>query len=202
MLIDAKWDENAKRRVIVDAKRYKKKIDIKDIETFEGMMKDCRSEYGVIVCPNGYTPAAKRRAQDAITIRLIPLAELENFTLDTWEYCLGKCTESKRKKLQHGLVLYDSPYGLAVNDSPLSVMAVGKCDVCNEFHIWCWDCGQKFALKDEDEFKCSCNDRFWLTAIEEEIENDNQKVKSIHLLLILIFGVSGVPITVDRRKLQ
>jgi len=199
VLVDAKWDENTKRRVIVDAKRYKKKIDIKDIETFEGMMKDCRSEYGVIVCPNGYTPAAKRRAQDAITIRLIPLSELDDFSLDTWEFCIGKCTESKRKNFQHGLVLYDSAYGLAGGDLPLSVMAVGKCDVCNEFHIWCWVCGQKFALKNEDDFKCNCDDRFWLTAIEEEVENLNEEVKSVYLMVILS---SGIVIHVDRRKLQ
>jgi hypothetical protein len=199
VLIDAKWDPNTSRRVIVDAKRYKNKIDVKDVETFEGMMKDCRAQYGIIVCPEGYTEAAKRRAQDAITIKLVPLSELDEFTLANWEPCLGKCSESRRKQFQHGLVLYDSPYGLAVSESPLSIITVGKCDVCNEFHVWCWECGQKSALKDEDEYKCACEGRFWLTAIEDEEEDSGQSVKSILLLMVLD---PGVVVPVDRRRLQ
>ena len=199
VLIDAKWDEDTNRRVIVDAKRYKNKIDVKDVETFEGMMTDCRSQYGVIVCPNGYSEAAQRRAQDAITIKLVPLSELDDFTLSTWEPCIGKCTESTRKNSPRGLVLYDSPYGLTLGESPLSIMAVGKCDSCNEFHVWCWDCGQKSALRDEDEFKCSCDDRFWVTAIEEEAEDVNGTLKSVNLFLVLF---SGAVIPVDRRNLR
>jgi hypothetical protein len=199
VLIDAKWDDDTHRRVIVDAKRYKNKIDVKDIETFEGMMKDCSSQYGVIVCPQGYTEAAKRRAQDAITIKLVPLSELENFNLDSWEPCLGKCARPKRRKSEHGLVLYDSPYGLTVGESPLSIMAVGKCDFCNEFHVWCWDCGQKFALTNEDEFHCHCSDRFWLTAIEDEGQQADETLTAIHLFLVL---TAGAVIPVDRRRLQ
>ncbi len=78
-------------------------------------------------------------------------------------------------------------------------MAVGKCDVCNEFHVWCWDCGQKFTLKDEDEHACVCDGRFWLTAVEDEEEDAGRFVKSIFLLLIL---APGIMIPVDRRKLQ
>jgi len=199
VLIDAKWDDDICRRIIVDAKRYKKKIDVKDVEMFEGMMSDCRAQCGIIVCPNGFTPAAKKRAQDAITIRLLPLEEVENFSLYSWYPCVGNCT-NKKEDGKHGLVLYGSPYGLATGNSPLSIVAVGKCDVCHDFHIWCWDCGKKFALKDEDEYKCNCDGRFWLTAIEEDGTNtDGTLQKSVQLLLILSFGPTVIH--VDRRKL-
>ena len=199
VLIDAKWEEDISRRIIVDAKRYKRKVDVKDVETFEGMMRDCQAQHGVLVCPNGFTKAAKKRAQDAITIKLLPLEEAEAFDLRSWDPCVGSCLyEANHDK--HGLVLYDSPYGLAIGNSPLSIMAVGKCDRCHEFHIWCWDCGEKFALKDEDEHKCSCDGRFWLTAIEEDGKNPEGIVqKSVLLLLILRIGPTVIP--VDRRRL-
>jgi hypothetical protein len=197
VLIDAKWDNNTCRRIIVDAKRYKNKIDVKDVEMFEGMMKDCRAQHGILVCPNGYTPAAKKRAQEAITIKLIPLDELGNLDLKLWDQCLGRCSSGKTS--QHGLVLYDSPYGWALFDSPLSISAVGKCDVCNQFHVWCWECGQKFALQNEDDHQCDCADRFWLTSIESDIDEEyNSEVHSVYLFLIF---TSGRVIPVDRIKL-
>lgn len=199
VLIDAKWDEDTSRRIIVDAKRYKGKIDVKDVEMFEGMMRDCRAQYGIIVCTNGYSEAALRRAKDAITIKLVPLSDLDDFSLSTWEPCLGKCS-SVPNSSNKGLVLYDSPYGLSMEESPLSIVAVGKCDVCTEFHIWCWECGQKFALGNEDEHRCGCKNRFWLTSIEQDEDVvDKTPVKKVNLLLILS---TGAIITVDRRKLQ
>ncbi len=201
VLIDAKWDDDISRRIIVDAKRYKRKVDVKDVESFEGMMRDCQAQHGVLVCPNGFTKAAKKRAQDAITIKLLPLEEVEAFDLNSWDACVGSCS-LKKDGDKRGLVLYDSPYGLAIGNSPLSVMAVGKCDRCHEFHVWCWDCGQKFALENEDEYKCNCDGRFWLTSIEEDgTSPDGTIQKSVLLLLILATGIEPTIIHVDRRRL-
>jgi hypothetical protein len=198
VLVDARWEENITRRVIVDAKRYRRKVDVKTVESFEGMMKDCRAQHGIIVCPNGYTPAALRRAQDAITIKLVPLKDLDNFDLNAWDPCTGKC-QAELNADRRGLVLYDSPFGLTIADSPLSIVANGKCDVCNNFHVWCWVCGAKFALGDEDEYKCSCN-WFWLTAIEEEVDSPTgESIEAVHLFMILL---DGAVIPVDRRKLR
>jgi hypothetical protein len=212
VLIDSRHGEDVSRRVIVDAKRYRKKIDVKDVESFKSMMEDCRAHRGIMVCPNGYTPAALRRAQDAIAIRLVPLNELDKLSLHSWDSCLGECFSKRRKGNEHGLVLWDSPYGLAVAHSPLYVMTIGKCDSCSNFHIWCWACGEKFALKDEDERKCSCP-WFWLTSIEEEAdEADSDTVRSVHLSLILLpealsvvkglAPLSGLVLSADRRPLQ
>ena len=162
VLIDAKWDDEISRRIIVDAKRYKKKVDVKDVETFEGMMRDCRAQHGVLVCPNGFSKAAKKRAQDAITIKLLPLEDVETFDLNAWDPCVGRCSYEPDYQ-KRGLVLYDNPYGLTIGKSPVSLMAVGKCDKCHEFHVWCWDCGERFALENEDEHQCYCEARFWLT---------------------------------------
>lgn len=61
VLIEARWGDDI-RRIIVDAKLHRAKLDIKDVESFEGMMKDCRAKRGILVCPNGWTDGARRRA--------------------------------------------------------------------------------------------------------------------------------------------
>ena len=77
VLIDARWGDDLAMRVIVDAKHYKDKLDIKDIESFLSMMEDCRASRGILYCPHGCSPAAKRRAQDAVTISLLGLDDLD-----------------------------------------------------------------------------------------------------------------------------
>jgi hypothetical protein len=45
VLIDARWSNSGKHRVIVDAKYRSRKIDVTRVEAFEGMMKDCRAQH-------------------------------------------------------------------------------------------------------------------------------------------------------------
>lgn len=46
---------------IVDAKRYNTKVDVKDVESFIGMVKDVGGNYGIIVSEKGFTKAAINR---------------------------------------------------------------------------------------------------------------------------------------------
>jgi len=202
VLIDARIAEDVSRRVIVDAKFRKRKIDVKDVESFEGMLKDCRAQRGILICANGFTEAALRRAQQAITISLVPADEVENLDPSTWFPCLGTCNTEARGQ-SAGWVLYDKPFGFAAENSPLSIVAVGKCDGCNDFHIWCWDCGQHLALRGEEaEERCSC-DRFWITAREEEGTDDRgNPLESIILIMVLLDVPSLPPIVMDRRPLN
>src|SRR5690242_17774346 len=101
VLIDMRWgDDDVLHRTIVDAKSWRGKVDIKDVETFEGMMHDCRAQRGVIVCASGWTDGAQRRAQELITIKLVTADEAEQFEW-CYEECLAGCPEGK------GLVLWD-----------------------------------------------------------------------------------------------
>src|SRR3954468_22330294 len=56
VLIDSRHDHSDSRRIIVDAKRHKRPLDVKKVEEFEGMMRDVQAHHGILVCPNGYTP--------------------------------------------------------------------------------------------------------------------------------------------------
>lgn len=200
VLVDARVEEDVSRRVIMDAKYRRRKIDVKDVEEFEGMMRDCRAQRGIIICSSGFTDGALRRAQDSITIRLLPLQDLDSLDLTQWEPCLGSCSESRSRRKSPGWVLYDQPFGLAIGESALSVMVVGKCDGCSNFHIWCWTCGARFALSDEDEHHCGC-DWFWVTAAEDEgLDRFGNELESV--LLLLTIPAALQVLVVDRRPLR
>jgi hypothetical protein len=203
VLIDLRWgDDEISGRTIVDAKNYAVKLDVKDVESFEGTMKDCRASRGVLVCPNGYSPAALRRAQDAITIKLLTLDEVDEFDWAHYERCQGDCLERPNPQ-DRGLVLWDGqhPVGIA-GDGILGAWAIvftGKCDRCHNFHVWCWDCGLRFALPDEGEFECGCDERQWVTAIEEEAsDSTGQTLNAVHLFMVL----AGQAYPLYRRRLR
>ena len=72
--------------LIADAKRYHRRIDVKAVECFIGMVDDVGADIGLLVAPRGFTLAAQRRAQaagmvlkimsidEATTFRWLPLA--------------------------------------------------------------------------------------------------------------------------------
>jgi hypothetical protein len=200
VLIDARLEEDVARRTIVDAKLRSRPINIKDVEAFEGMMRDCRADRGVIACNSGYTAAAKRRAQQTITISLVPSDQIEEIDLSQWELCLGGCNGSGLSRHQSGWVLYDQVFALGSPFSLVSIIGVGKCDRCHDFHVWCWDCGLRIVLMgDEAEAKCDC-DRFWLTALESEGRDERgNELESV--LLLLVHLPVGPWQVVDRRPL-
>ncbi len=51
--------------IVIDCKDYKDRVDVKDVEEFIGLVEDVGANKGALVAANGYTEAAKTRAQDA-----------------------------------------------------------------------------------------------------------------------------------------
>ena len=49
-------------RMAIDAKHYTERIDIKDVEQFLGMLDDVGVDVGVMISPEGYSPASINRA--------------------------------------------------------------------------------------------------------------------------------------------
>lgn len=198
VLIDARWGEDFSRRIIVDAKLYGRKIHIKDVETFEGMMRDVNAHRGIIICPKGWSEGAKRRAQDAITIELLSLEDfLNNDYWGDFDQCIGECKKNPVKHSNKGVVIWDADHPIILNGA-ISVVFTGKCDVCHNFHVWCSACGEKFALDVEDNHKCDCG-WLWSSVIEEEIEGlDEGSLKAVHLLLL----ANDKLIPLDRRMLK
>ncbi len=200
VLIDARHDTDNTRRIIVDAKRRKRKIDVSDVEAFRGVMEDVGATHGYLVSPAGFTKAAERRAQEAVSIRILPLDRLDNFDPSTWPRCTNP-------RCSRGRVFWDGYPEIELSLRSISgkeqmqvpfVHYVGKCDRCGRFHIKCLTCGDLFSpLEGEDDdygHQCRCKlPWFWLASVEE----DEQGRKSAELHVVL----GGKVRTVDRRGL-
>lgn len=195
LLVEARWDNYHIRRILVDAKHYGRPLDVKDIETFEGMMRDCRADHGILVCPNGWSHGAERRAQDLITLKLLTLDEASQRTeWAIFEECYGPCQRALNPH-RRGVVLWNGELPVAVG--PLwAIVWTGKCDVCHCFQVWCWDCGGKFALAIGASRTCGC-ERQWSAAILDDTDNSTARShKAAHLL----FTIENDTISIDRRS--
>ena len=80
-------------RIIVEAKCIKRKIDVPEVEALEGKMRDVCASHGVLVTSSGVTCAALRRAQDAITITVLPYEDAVEEYDWQFEPCLDGCGE-------------------------------------------------------------------------------------------------------------
>lgn len=49
--------------IVIDCKDYKKPADVKSVEEFFGLVDDVGAQKGVLVCPSGFSAAAKTRAE-------------------------------------------------------------------------------------------------------------------------------------------
>lgn len=188
VLVDYRFETQLNTRIIFDAKNRKRPIDIKEVEAFEGLMKDVNAKRGFIICTNGYTKAALKRAQKNIGIRIVPASEMDEIDISSWDIC-------RSAKCSKGLVLWDVNPGIII-DGKVTVQAIGKCDECGKFHVWCWGCGNRVFLEKEEEWQCACSGPwFWITSIEQE-EDTNGKLSSANYLIL---ATANDAYTMDRR---
>jgi hypothetical protein len=199
VLMDLRHDTDNSRRVIVDAKRRRRKLDVKDVEAFEGLMKDVGAHHGYLVSLVGHSKAAERRAQDAITISIVPLEHVEQIDPTKWPHCLGR-------KCPHGRVFWSGYPELSTSLLPVSrpdpgskrlayLHYVGKCDRCGRFHMNCRTCGDLLSFDDDDgEHQCSCKmPWFWFASIEQDEHGESSA--ELHVVMV------NHEMTVDRRPL-
>lgn len=201
VLIDRRHDTDNSQRIIVDAKKRNRKIDVTHVEAFKGLMEDVGARHGYLVCPVGYTKSALKRAEQLVSICLVPFENLESIDPTRWDKCVNpKCTD--------GFVLWDgfpelSAHLMPLNAPPRSkpilkrfIHHVGKCDRCGRFHVKCLTCGELFFLKDDDgDHQCQCKyPWFWLASIEKD-ENGFPSAE-----LHVVMGM-GRTMTVNRRPM-
>jgi hypothetical protein len=200
-VIDARHDTDNTRRIIIDAKKTKRKIDVTDVEAFQGLMEDVGATHGFLVCPAGHTKAAEKRAQEKVLIRLVPLDEIPNFDPSQWPPCENSACKDGRVFWDGfpALALALRPPGRPDADTCVNkdfVHFVGKCDRCGRFHVFCTTCGDMLAPPEHDEADCGhqCRCRltwFWIASIEEDDEGN--KSAELHVVY------NGTVQTVDRR---
>lgn len=202
VLIEARHDADRARRIVVDAKRRKRKIDVKDVEAFLGLMADVEATHGYLISPAGHTKTAERRAQTAATLRIVPLDRLSDFDPTSWPACrVSGCRD--------GRIFWDGYPELSMKlinptDSSAGVRIVrcihqvGKCDKCSIFHVHCTRCGDIFSvphLSNDDGHQCSCRPPcFWLASVERD--DAGNPFAELHVAMAI-----GQVETVNRRGL-
>lgn len=195
-LSEARWEPGLARRIIVDAKRYGRKLNVKDVESFEGMMRDCRAQHEILVCPSGWSEGAERRAGDAITIKLITLEDIDETDAAWFEPCSGRCLDRSDPR-KRGVVLWSGQLPLAI-DGLWAIVFTGVCDTCHSFQAWCWDCGETISVGDGEEEQCSC-DRWWAAIEDDEVNPSGEVVgRAVYLAL----GNQNGKMWIDRRSLH
>jgi hypothetical protein len=165
VLVDARWTDDLARRIIFDAKRRSRKVDVTDVEAFEGLMRDVRASRGVLVCIKGYSEAAEKRAQQSINIRLLSeddALEIDHAAIDPCPHC----RDEKRKP--EGLVFWDGQVPLGIG-SAWAIVFTGKCDVCRSFAFWCWACGDKKVVPDGISHECGCEWQWFTERTADEV---------------------------------
>lgn len=73
-------------RVIVDAKKRTKPIDVNDVESFIAMMADVEAHRGILISTNGYTKTACSRAHNEVNQDV----ELDVFSLEELKHLQGE----------------------------------------------------------------------------------------------------------------
>ena len=189
VLIDDRHNTDNSRRIIVDAKKRARPLDVTDVEAFLGLMDDVRATHGYLVSSSGHSKAAEKRAQEAASLRIVPLDRMENFDPSSWPRCL-------KNGCAKGRIFWDGyPEIYLVARSTVTpadrrvvrfIHYVGKCDRCGRFHVLCTTCGDLMSVSEDDEqdvgHQCRCNGPwFWLASIEEDHEGrKSAELHSIH----------------------
>jgi hypothetical protein len=165
VLVDARFEGDCKRRIVLDAKLRSRKVDVKDVESFEGMMRDVGASRGILVCTKGYTEAARRRADQFIDVRIMEEDEAMEHDFSMTDPC-PRCLDLHR--MQQGVVFWDGQFPLPL-DGAWAIVFTGKCDGCRSFAFWCWDCGDKKVVPDGVVHECGCARRWFTEATEDEV---------------------------------
>lgn len=199
VLVEARWGRDIRKRILIDAKLRKTKIDINDIESMIGMMEDCEATRAVIVTAAGYTPAAERRAHDRIGLSILSFDAALKYG---WVYqpCLGDCLV-KTEVSNAGMVLWGETLLHGTQQGLWLILQTGTCDVCHNFHVWCQDCGDRFAVPNGKIVTCSCS-RQWGSIPESPSSGHVGEPTSIWLLMRENNNLSIPPVPFDRKPLK
>lgn len=123
--------------MVIDCKCFETKVDVKDVESFIGMLEDVGAHFGVLVTNKGYTAAAKNRAK----IRDVRLDVVAFADIDEYDFNMSICVEC-----EPGV---DKPPGVIDwgTDSDTGLVT-GRCDWCNTLHVKCPDCATETAINE------------------------------------------------------
>jgi hypothetical protein len=131
----------------VDCKCFDRKVDVKAVEAFIGLVNDVGTDLGLLVTTEGFTVAAKKRAlaERGVQVEIVPYDELE-----AWEpevlFCPA-CTDMDSDRAPGPLYL--DPIPEEVEGANLA-LGLGRCWHCNSISMRC-ACGALNTLLEHEE---------------------------------------------------
>jgi hypothetical protein len=134
--------------ILIDAKFYKEKLDVKDIEGVLALADAVGANKSVIVAANGWTEPAARRAEFAgLDLLLLNVDEaLELMVEDKWQLC--PACEADCIVLEHS--------GALIIEGAYSIFLAGQCRECRLGFVWCWSCGAEGHIEPGQTQECGC----------------------------------------------
>jgi hypothetical protein len=123
----------------VDCKCFSRKVDVKDVETFIGLVEDVGTDFGLLVTTEGFSEAAKNRAAAArgMKIDIVPYEELPDWE-PPFRFC-EVCTDWESDRMPGGVYIEPFVPGHEPPGAEL-VVGVGSCDRCQAIYMEC-GCG-------------------------------------------------------------
>lgn len=123
---------------IVDCKCFKRKLNVRDIESFIGLMEDVVANFGIIISKIGYSEAANNRAK--LKRIKLDIVKFSTFVSDDYHYDLELCRLCNPGKDKPPGIIHFYPYG-KIEEGIITIFDIGRCDRCSGLHIRCQSCG-------------------------------------------------------------
>lgn len=143
--------------IVIDCKKFNRKIDVKAVESFIGFIEDTKANMGIMITNNGYTKAAERRVLNYptdIRLDIVEYSKLDDYHFE-WDSCPA-CSESQHIQRE---ILWGNPLGLQTNGK-LTIVQQGQCNYCGEGYIKCQACGIIIDINEYDSSECYCGTKF------------------------------------------
>ncbi|MBB3840039.1 hypothetical protein FHS57_004052 [Runella defluvii] len=149
--IDVWWEmrlENHTFKILIDAKKRKDKIDVKDVEEIIMLAQAVKADKAIIVTNNEWTKPAELSAKfNGLDLRIFTIDEATDLIVDDkWVMC-QVCNDD--------CVILDSNGFFEVNGL-INWWLGGKCRSCKSIYIHCQDCGDRGIINSEIDWKCNC----------------------------------------------
>jgi hypothetical protein len=135
-------------KILVDAKKRKDKVDVKDVEEVMMLAKAVNADKAIIVTNGEWTKPAEVCAKfNSLDLRLLTYDEATDLIIDDkWFMCLI-CKED--------CVVLDNNGFFEINGL-INWWLGGTCRNCNSVYIHCQDCGNKGIINDHTDWECEC----------------------------------------------
>ncbi len=149
--VDVWWEmkiENHSFKILIDAKKRKDKVDVKDVEEILMLANAVNADKAIIVTNNEWTKPAEVRAKfDGLDLRIFSIDEASDLIVeDKWVMC-QVCNDD--------CVVLDN-CGFFEIQGLVNWWLGGQCRSCKSIYIHCQDCGDKGIINNDTSWTCNC----------------------------------------------